>query len=431
MKVRSPTVVHLCAYLVKEKGDINVKDALDKDVFPQTLNDLERTFNGERKDDDDIKITFGDDECFIRLIHGIDYCVFEVMLTPISDSYSSDWGEDIIRRSRRISQVLNRLPKQKLSDYQVIILGGVDEKDGHKLLREYQSLDPAQRIACAGILSGKAILAETDLATREPFGKGFIVIPISTTLQTEKVFIPVLLNDLGYLSVYEGKLERLYWSYKHPLYAKLEEIEKEAEGVAENISERIIEDEREVTIEIKPGDLELWLSQISARFSRLSELASKLTHDLTSVESNYRNAEYIYSRWNEQNIDGDYSMITRLSHMENTKVVEAYQDMTKRIGSVRNHLKDALDIVDAYFDVQARKLDRHFNILIGLFAATQFGEIFLLLAMYWYGSGKNIEVTLWTMTPIITVFFLILLLMYKSRQRSVVKGLIKSVRTKI
>ena len=346
-KVKLPTLINIDAYLKGDKTEL--PDSIETDEPKKILKQLQDKFQAESIDEDIISIPSEKDDWYIKLLDQPDYCVFTIMVSPKDNDYiSDDWTKDIMNYLQDMQKVITGLPKTRLANLRVIATTGFDSGEEAKVFIDEYATFFNKRINEIGITYNFCLLSKDDQVDNAPFYmKDYIIAPIISDRHEAERIIQEVIDDLCFLAVFEGKLERMYRAY-----VDIEEKFK-------NTEKRSIEEMKKVSQILKKDlsvkELEKYLLKINGQFSEVSTVAATLAHDFSTVTSNISNANTIYSKWNEKEFSG-YPMVN-VASMRDLEIVEnAYQNITNKLEVVRGRLHDSLEIIKTYLDLKQQNL---------------------------------------------------------------------------
>jgi hypothetical protein len=310
---------------------------------------LSKTLKCEKVDETILAMSSDKDDWFIKLLDQPDYCVFTTMVSPKDNDYiSEDWTADIMNYIKEMQKIITELPRNRIANLRVIGTVGFDtEEEAKTFIDEYAAFFN-KRINEIGITYNFCLLSKDDQVDNPPlYMKDYIIAPITKDRFEAERIIQEVLDDLDFLAVFEGKLERMYRAYV--------DIEKKFK-VMEN---RSISEMKKVSTILKKDlsvkSLEKYLLKINSEFSEISTLAALLSHDNSTVTSNISNANTIYSKWNEKEFSG-YPMVHVASMRDLEIIANAYQNITNKLEVVRGRLHDTLEIIKTYLDLKQQNL---------------------------------------------------------------------------
>jgi hypothetical protein len=230
----------------------------------------------------------------------------------------------------------------------VIATTGFDNEDQVKLFIDEYATFFNKRINEIGITYNFCLLSKDDQIENAPFYmKDYIVAPITENRHEAERIIQEVIDDLSFLAVFEGKLERMYRAYID-IEDKFKNTEKRSIDEMTRVSQILKKD-------LSVKELEKYLLKINSQFSEVSTVAATLAHDFSTVSSNISNANTIYSKWNEKEFSG-YPLVN-LASMRDLEIVEnAYQNITNKLEVVRGRLHDSLEIIKTYLDLKQQNL---------------------------------------------------------------------------
>jgi hypothetical protein len=346
-KVKLPTLINIDAYIKGDKDDL--PDSISPDDPKKIFEHLSKKLNCEKVDETILVMSSDKDDWFIKLLDQPDYCVFTTMVSPKDNEYiSEDWTADIMNYIKEMQKIITELPRNRIANLRVIGTVGFDtEEEAKTFIDEYAAFFN-KRINEIGITYNFCLLSKDDQVDNPPlYMKDYIIAPITKDRFEAERIIQEVLDDLDFLAVFEGKLERMYRAYV--------DIEKKFK-VMEN---RSISEMKKVSTILKKDlsvkSLEKYLLKINSEFSEISTLAALLSHDNSTVTSNISNANTIYSKWNEKEFSG-YPMVHVASMRDLEIIANAYQNITNKLEVVRGRLHDTLEIIKTYLDLKQQNL---------------------------------------------------------------------------
>jgi hypothetical protein len=346
-KVKLPTLINIDAYIKGDKDDL--PDSIAPDDPKKIFEHLSKKLKCEKVDETILAMSSDKDDWFIKLLDQPDYCVFTTMVSPKDNEYiSEDWTADIMNYIKDMQKIITELPRNRIANLRVIGTVGFDtEEEAKTFIDEYAAFFD-KRINEIGITYNFCLLSKDDQVDNAPFYmKDYIIAPITKDRFEAERIIQEVLDDLDFLAVFEGKLERMYRAYV--------DIEKKFK-VMEN---RSISEMKKVSTILKKDlsvkSLEKYLLKINSEFSEISTLAALLSHDNSTVTSNISNANTIYSKWNEKEFSG-YPLVHVASMRDLEIIANAYQNITNKLEVVRGRLHDTLEIIKTYLDLKQQNL---------------------------------------------------------------------------
>jgi len=236
--------------------------------------------------------------------------------------------------------------------------------------------------------------------------------------KAEHVSLKVI-KDIKYLSVFEGKLERMFNEY-HDIYKEITVHANKVDGLVGRITGSIIDDEEKPSITIGIFELEASMAKVSTKLSITSDLSTCLSTDITSIKSNCHNASTIYYGWNETEFNNRYNLIGATEERLNNKVIIAYENEIMKIKHVNTLLKNTLGIIQTYLGVQSQKEDKTFSLLFGILGALTLSSlIFELSSLFWSEDFKGVDTNvkigllLASIIPTVIIIITILILYYR------------------
>ncbi len=346
-KVKLPTLVNIDAYIKGEKGE--VPDAIAPDEPRKIFHQLLEKLKGEKIDENIIAISSEKDDWYIKLLDQPDYCVFTTMISPKDNHYvSEDWTKDITKYITKIQKVSERLPKKRIANLRVITTTGFETEEEAKIFIDEYAAFFKKRINEIGIIYNFCMLSKDDQIENPPFYmKDYIIAPITKNrLEAERI-IQEVIDDLNFLAVFEGKLDRMYKAYVN-IEAKFKKMENKSITEMKTVSSILKKD-------LSVKQLEQYLLKINSEFSEISILAAVLSHDNSTVTSNISNANVIYGKWNEKVFSG-YPKVHIASMRDLEIIASAYRSMTEKLEVVRGRLHDTLEIIKTYLDLKQQNL---------------------------------------------------------------------------
>jgi hypothetical protein len=346
-KVRLPTLINIDAYLKGEKSEL--PDSIEPDESGKIFKKLKEKFHGELVDENILAIPSDKDDWYIKLFDQPDYCVFTIIVSSKDNEYvSDDWTADITNYIKEMQKFIAELPKTRVANLRVIATTGFDiEEDAKVFIDEYAGFFN-KRINEIGITYNFCLLSKDDQVDNPPFYmKDYIIAPITKERSEAERIVQEVIDDLNFLAVFEGKLERMYRAY----------IDIESKFKA--MENRSISEMRKVSTILKKDlsvkELEKYLLKINSQFSEISTVAATLAHDFSTVTSNISNANTIYSKWNEKEFSG-YPLVNVASLRDLDIIANAYQNITNKLEVVRGRLHDSLEIIKTYLDLKQQNL---------------------------------------------------------------------------
>ncbi|MCK5560675.1 MAG: hypothetical protein KAJ51_08785, partial [Thermoplasmata archaeon] len=205
-----------------------------------------------------------------------------------------------------------------------------------------------KRINEIGLVYNKCILTKDDQIENPPFHmKDYIIACIAKDIEDSKRIIQELLDDLAFIAVFEGKLERMYKAYMK-FDKKIDELEKRSVETLKTVSNILRKDVSQIT-------LEKYLMRISKQFSEISTMVATISHDKSTVNSDIHNASTLYNKWNEKPYEG-YPMVHVTSLKDLDVIAYAYKSISDKLEITRGRLNDTLGIIKTYFDLKQQKL---------------------------------------------------------------------------
>ncbi len=346
-KVKLPTLINVDAYIKGDKDEL--PDSIAPDESIKIFNQLKEKFNAEKVDENILTLPKGQNDWFIKLFDQPDYCVFTTMVSPKDNDYiSEDWTKDFMDYMQEMQTIIASLPKQRIANLRVFATLGFDtEKDAKIFIDEYAAF-LNKRINEIGITYNFCLLSKDDQIENPPFYmKDYIIAPLTKNRSEAERIIQEVIDDLNFLAVFEGKLERMYKAYID-IEAKFKAMENRSISEMRKVSSFL---KKDLTVK----QLESYLLKINSQFSEVSTVAATLAHDYSTVTSNISNANTIYSKWNEKEFSG-YPMVNVASMRDLDIVANAYQNITNKLEVVRGRLHDSLEIIKTYLDLKQQNL---------------------------------------------------------------------------
>ena len=346
-KVKLPTLVNIDAYIKGDKSEI--PDAITPDEPGVIFNQLLEKLKGEKIEENIIAISSEKDDWYIKLLDQPDYCVFTTMISPKDNDYiSDDWTQDITRYIKEMQRVLATVPKNRIANLRVITTIGFETEDEAKIFIDEYAAFFGKRINEIGIMYNFCMLCKDDQIENPPFYmKDYIIAPITKDRFEAERIIQEVLDNLNFLAVFEGQLERMYKAYVN-IEGKFKKMEKNSIAEMKKVSNILKKD-------LSVKQLEQYLLKINSEFSEISTLAAVLAHDSSTVTSNISNANVIYSKWNEKEFSG-YPKVHVASMRDLEIIANAYRSMTEKLEVVRRRLQDNLEIIKTYLDLKQQNL---------------------------------------------------------------------------
>jgi hypothetical protein len=346
-KVKLPTLINIDAFLKGTKEDL--PDSLAPDEPYVIFSKLSKELNAELVDDNILVWSTEKDDWFIKLLDQPDYCVFTTMVSPKDNDYvSDDWTIDITNYIKEMQKIIGAMPKNRIANLRIITTVGFDNEDEAKLFIDEYSAFFNKRINEIGMVYNFCLLCKDDQIDNPPFYmKDYIIAPITKNrLEAERI-IQEVIDDLNFLTIFEGKLERMYRAYVD-IEKKFKTMENRSITEMKKVSTIL---KKDLTVD----QLEQYLLKMSSEFSEISTLAALLAHDNSTVTSNISNANTIYSKWNEKEFSG-YPKVHVASLRDLDIIANAYQNITNKLEVVRGRLHDTLEIIKTYLDLKQQNL---------------------------------------------------------------------------
>jgi hypothetical protein len=346
-KLRIPSLISIDAYI---KGDSSkLPDVMDPVELDTILSIIQKETGGEIHNDNILSSSLNGEDLFIKMINREDFCVFTTIISPKDDNYiSDDWTKDIALYSKKMQNIMNILPKKRIANLRVIATAGfIEENMSDIFIKEYSAFFN-KRINEIGVVYNNCILTKDDQIENPPFHmKDYVIASNAKDLDDSKRMISELLDDLAFLAVFEGKLERMYKAYM--MFDKqIEELEKQSVEMLTATSNILKQDVSQKT-------LEEFLVRISKQFSEISAMVATISHDTSSVNSNIHNASTIYNKLNETSYES-YPMVHVTSLKDLDVIAYAYKSIADKLEITRMRLNDTLGIIKTYLDLKQQKL---------------------------------------------------------------------------
>ncbi|UCE74137.1 MAG: hypothetical protein JSV56_00150 [Methanomassiliicoccales archaeon] len=322
---------------------------MEPEELDKILLKIQKEYSGEIINDTILCASINGKDLFVKVINREDFCVFTTIISPKDDDYiSDDWTKDISMYSKEIQNIQSLLPKKRIANLRVIATAGFKE-DGmsEMFIKEYSAFFN-KRINELGMVYNICILTKDDQIENPPFHmKDYVIASIAKDLDDSKRIISELLDDLAFLAVFEGKLERMYKAYV-TFDKRIDGMEKRSVDMLKTTSDILKQDVSQKTLE------EL-LIQISKQFSEISTMVATISHDISTVNSNIHNASTIYNKWNEIP-HGSYPMVHITSLKDLDVIAYAYKSIGDKLEITRGRLNDTLGIIKTYLDLKQQKV---------------------------------------------------------------------------
>lgn len=346
-KVKVPTLINIDAYIKGDKSE--VPDAIAPDEPAKILNQLLETIKGEKLDENLIAKSTDKDDWFIKLLDQPDYCVFTTMVSPKDNDYvSDDWSRDITNYIQEMQQVIKASPKNRIANLRVITTMGFDTTEEAKIFIDEYAAFFNKRINEIGIIYNFCMLCKDDQVENPPFYmKDYIITPITRDRFEAERIVQEVIDDLNFLAVFEGILDRMYKAYVN-IESKFKKMENKSIAEMKKVSGILKKD-------LSVKQLEQYLLKINGEFSDISTLAAVLSHDNSTVTSNISNANVIYSKWNEKEFSG-YPNVHIASLRDLDIIANAYKSINDKLEVVRGRLHDSLEIIKTFLDLKQQNL---------------------------------------------------------------------------
>jgi hypothetical protein len=345
-KVRGPTLINIDAYI---EGDPKViPDAIPPDTAKKLMEKFTKVYEGKPVADNILAFDKDKDDWYLKIVDGEDFQIYIWMMSPKDDDYiSENWVTDIDAYMGQMNQIKEMMPKNRIANLRIIATSGFDSKeDADVFLNEYSAVFQ-KRINEIGWIYGNTILTKDDqVENSKDYLKDYVIAPVGLELEAAQHAAQEIIDDLGFLAVYEGKLERMYRAYvdiEHG-YKKMEQKSVKDLKATSGIFHE------EMSIE----DLETRLITLAQQFSEISTMTATLSHDKSTVVGNIYNARTIYDKWNEKDY-GTYPMVHAVSLRDLETISYAYDSIFDKLNQVRARLQDNLDIIKTYLDLKQQK----------------------------------------------------------------------------
>jgi len=345
-KVRGPTLINIDAYI--EGDPKKIPDAIPFDTAKKLMAKFTEAYSGTAVADNILAFDKGDDDWYLKIVDGEDFQIYIWMMSPKDDNYiSENWVQDIDRYMGQMNQIKEMMPQNRIANLRIIATSGFDTKeDVDVFLAEYSAVFQ-KRINEIGWIYGNCILTKDDQIDNSPdYLKDYVIAPVTSDLESAQHVAQEVIDDLGFLAVYEGKLERMYRAYVdiERGYKKMEKKSVKDLKATSNIFHQ------EMSIE----DLEQRLITLAQQFSEISTMTATLSHDKSTVVGNIYNARTVYDKWNEKD-HGTYPMVHAVSLRDLETISYAYDSIFDKLNQVRSRLQDNLDIIKTYLDLKQQK----------------------------------------------------------------------------
>jgi hypothetical protein len=346
-KLKLPSLISIDAYI---KGDASKNpDVVSSEELNSILSKVQKECGGDIHNEVILCTDNETEDIFIKMINREDYCVFTTIISPKDDDYiSEDWTQDIIKYSQELQKVQQILPKKRIANLRTIATVGFTEEEMSEIfIKEYSEFFD-KRINEIGIVYNNCILTKDDQIENPPFHmKDYIIACTSKDIDDSKRIIQELLDDLAFIAVFEGKLERMYKAYMM-FDTKIDDLEKRSVEMLKTVSDILRKD-------VSQKILEDYLMQISKQFSEISTMVATVSHDTSTVNSDIHNAGTLYNKWNEKPYEG-YPMVHVTSLKDLDVIAYAYKSINDKLEITRGRLNDTLGIIKTYFDLKQQKL---------------------------------------------------------------------------
>jgi hypothetical protein len=346
-KLKLPSLISIDAYI---KGDASKNpDVVSSEELNSILSKVQKECGGDIHNEVILCTDNETEDIFIKMINREDYCVFTTIISPKDDDYiSEDWTQDIIKYSQELQKVQQILPKKRIANLRTIATVGFTEEEMSEIfIKEYSEFFD-KRINEIGIVYNNCILTKDDQIENPPFHmKDYIIACTSKDIDDSKRIIQELLDDLAFIAVFEGKLERMYKAYMM-FDTKIDDLEKRSVEMLKTVSDILRKD-------VSQKSLEKYLMQISKQFSEISTMVATVSHDTSTVNSDIHNAGTLYNKWNEKPYEG-YPMVHVTSLKDLDVIAYAYKSINDKLEITRGRLNDTLGIIKTYFDLKQQKL---------------------------------------------------------------------------
>ena len=346
-KLIIPSLISIDAYI---KGDSSVNpDVIDPQELESILSKIQKECGVDIHNGVILCTSKDSEDWFIKVINREDFCVFTTIISPKDDDYiSEDWTKDIIKYSQDMQTIQKLLPKNRIANLRVIGTAGFKEEGMSEIFIKEYSTFFNKRINEIGLVYNKCILTKDDQIENPPFHmKDYIIACIAKDIEDSKRIIQELLDDLAFIAVFEGKLERMYKAYMK-FDKKIDELEKRSVETLKTVSNILRKDVSQIT-------LEKYLMRISKQFSEISTMVATISHDKSTVNSDIHNASTLYNKWNEKPYEG-YPMVHVTSLKDLDVIAYAYKSISDKLEITRGRLNDTLGIIKTYFDLKQQKL---------------------------------------------------------------------------